>query len=633
MRSALTRGQQRQPDLFNIGTDWDPTTPANRLEHAAREIRALLEKNQPTISRGTRAAVHTLRILAAKRLDETADGTPTFDHETLARRIAALPESPAQGDAGKPITSDEMRQAASLLANCTITDANPEAATAAVLSALEGTGNGVTPINVAKAMVTLAQPQPNESVIDPACGSGTIPALCSARMRAQGDTRPRVTALDKDQVLVHMTSMLMSIAGNDAPNTRTTDSLADLWQPKNQQGTFDVVLLHPPFGNRMTRSGQDLLRHFTLSQRPEHAKKGTREEQALQVLFIEAGLRLLKPSGRMAITLHDGVIGNPGYQYVWDYVESVARIRSVISMPEETFAPEYNTKASLMLLEKDGEREKPIFMAIASTAGRDRRGRTLVNTNEKTLRTEADDEVPQAAANYANPPDTELGFTVPESEIMDRCHIPGMYRPETRNRLRQLAESGRFDMPTIADLVRDGQLEITQGDSPNTHPMEMGEGIPFIRTSDVRGWEMNWHPIMAVDHDEAQDLIRKQDLQPDDILLVCDGDSLIGRTAMVTTADGPMVIQSHIKKLRAKGKLNPHLLIFLLNCDEVQRQFREKIVAQATVSTLGKRLGEVVLPISRDPEMRQGQAGQARRIVDSYADSKRRMNEIFTTLA
>ena len=587
----------------------------------------MLEENSPSIHGRTKAAVHTLRFLAARKKAEV-DDTRKNGQESAASRLAALPTLPPHSPRLGEMTNEEIRRATSLLAGCTFSDVTPGEATSSIMTALKGSQSDLTPVNVANAMITLASPQPGEKIIDPACGAGTLPGLCVARMTGEGNPHPRVTAQDKDHILVHMTKMLMTIAGAEDPNTKTTDSLAGVPEDDNGQGTFDVVLVHPPFGNKLTRNNRELLRKFTLGRRPGGADGETRQEQALQVLFIEAGLRMLRKGGRMAITLHDGVIGNPSCRYIWDYVDSVARVRAVISMPEETFAPEYTTKATMMLLEKQGERGKPVFMAVAHTAGRNRRGGSLVNTQESTLRKETDDQISAAAANFSNPPNTRRGFTVDESEIRDLNHIPTLYLAENRNQLQQLAKTGRFDMPTIGDLVKTGRLEISRGHAAKALPRELQEGIPFVRTSDVRDWAINWQPIMGVDPQEAEEFIRKQDLRPGDILLVCDGDSLIGQNAMVTPADGPMVIQGHLKKLRAKGDLDPHLLMFLINCSQVQQQFQEKIIAQATVGTLGKRLEEVVIPISKNPEDRDKMAGTAREIVDNLTQTTKAAKEL-----
>ena len=87
-----------------------------------------------------------------------------------------------------------------------------------------------------------------------------------------------------------------------------------------------------------------------------------------------------------------------------------------------------------------------------------------------------------------------------------------------------------------------------------------------------------------------------------DILFVNDGTFLIGRTAMVTQQDIKIVIQSHVKKFRVEDtkKLNPFYFFYLLNSKIVRKQILSKTFVQATISTIGNRIKEIILPISKN---------------------------------
>lgn len=99
----------------------------------------------------------------------------------------------------------------------------------------------------------------------------------------------------------------------------------------------------------------------------------------------------------------------------------------------------------------------------------------------------------------------------------------------------------------------------------------------------------------------------KQNIEPEDILIVNDGTYLMGRTAMVTEADKKIVIQSHIRQIKIlkKETLSPYLLIALLGLEIVQKQIESKSFRQGTISTLGNRLSEVQIPIPVDNEIKK----------------------------
>ena len=97
--------------------------------------------------------------------------------------------------------------------------------------------------------------------------------------------------------------------------------------------------------------------------------------------------------------------------------------------------------------------------------------------------------------------------------------------------------------------------------------------------------------------------MKNQDVKENDILFVNDGTFLIGRTAMVTRLDEKIIIQSHVKKIRAlqPDKFSPFYLFYLLNSKIFRKQVESKTFVQATISTIGNRLSEIVLPVNSDP--------------------------------
>jgi len=87
-----------------------------------------------------------------------------------------------------------------------------------------------------------------------------------------------------------------------------------------------------------------------------------------------------------------------------------------------------------------------------------------------------------------------------------------------------------------------------------------------------------------------------------DILFVNDGTFLIGRSALVTRLDEECVIQSHLRKIRVlkPDVITPYYLFYLLNTRIVQHQIAVQTFVQATLSTLGNRILELLLPIHTD---------------------------------
>lgn len=138
----------------------------------------------------------------------------------------------------------------------------------------------------------------------------------------------------------------------------------------NAQGKFDMVFTNPPFGAKVEVD-------------PEIAKNYELNSTAPEVLFIEACYRFLKPGGKMAIVLPDGILGNPNMESVRLWILHHFRLLASVDLPVETFLPQVGVQASLLFMQKktDAEQLTPlededyeVFMAIVEKVGKDRRG-------------------------------------------------------------------------------------------------------------------------------------------------------------------------------------------------------------------------------------------------------------------
>jgi hypothetical protein len=68
-------------------------------------------------------------------------------------------------------------------------------------------------------------------------------------------------------------------------------------------------------------------------------------------------------------------------------------------------------------------------------------------------------------------------------------------------------------------------------------------------------------------------------------------------------------------RVKKKDKLDPYLLLALLNCPIAKRQMRAKQFTRDVIDTLGKRLFEVILPIPKDKTLREQIASKTREVV------------------
>ena len=78
-------------------------------------------------------------------------------------------------------------------------------------------------------------------------------------------------------------------------------------------------------------------------------------------------------------------------------------------------------------------------------------------------------------------------------------------------------------------------------------------------------------------------------------------------------------------KFRVRSrKLDPFLLLALLNTPIVRRQMRSKQFTRDIIDTLGKRLFEVVLPLPKDTKLRKRIAEETREVIETRASLRDR---------
>ena len=120
-------------------------------------------------------------------------------------------------------------------------------------------GQFFTPRNAIELLVDMVDPQPGETIIDPACGAGGFLASVTRRFQLQGmstDSARRAASslygIEKDEYLSKLARLHVSLLSGGHPNVICGDSLAlatdsgsELQESIPVSG-YDVVLTNPP---------------------------------------------------------------------------------------------------------------------------------------------------------------------------------------------------------------------------------------------------------------------------------------------------------------------------------------------------------------------------------------------------
>lgn len=377
----------------------------------------------------------------------------------------------------------------------------------------DGRGQFFTPEPVIDFCVAMMQPNPNETVIDPACGSGGF--LMSVLKYLQNNNSELDTSKivsknlfgsDINKSIARIAKMKLLLEANGKTNILCTNSLEDLDSLKltlsNTNG-FDLVLANPPFGAKITNSSIlskfDLGYKWTNHESKFHRTKSIYSNQSAEILFIERCLQLLKEGGRMAIVLPNGNFENPSLEYLRYYIKLKAKILAIINLPQETFIP-FGTgvKTSLLFLEKDSinkVRQYPIFFGRVTKLGyqgnkngtpqyrKDKYGQLVKDNLGQLILDEDFSVIVEAYKEFQKGIKIEKdnSFSINYNELNGRFDYD-FYSPENRKMFAKLDKGKNVRLGDICDIIKvkskklkepNATVEYVELSDINTHSYEI----------------------------------------------------------------------------------------------------------------------------------------------------------------
>lgn len=251
-------------------------------------------------------------------------------------------------------------------------------------------GQYLTPRHIITEIIKIINPQKGEIILDPACGSGGFLLHTAKFIKTDGN----IYGIDFDHQMYEISRILLLLSGLTKVNIINADSLSEKNNLKNN--SFDVIMTNPPFGGEI--KDKDVLNKSELAK----DKKGkTKNYLERHILFIEKIIKLLKPGGRAAIIVPQGILNNNHLRYVREWIYSQSRIIGVVGLDTHSFKPFTNVKTSLLFLQKwtgQPPRDYPVFMAVSQKSGKNLSG-NLIYKNKKNKKI-IDSDLPEITKNF-----------------------------------------------------------------------------------------------------------------------------------------------------------------------------------------------------------------------------------------
>ncbi len=470
----------------------------------------------------------------------------------------------------------------------------------------DGRGQFFTPEPIVDFCVRFIQPKPDETIIDPACGSGGfLSASFNYILKNNGDidtekiVSENLYGLDINKSVARIAKMKLLLEAHVDTHVRCVNALTDLGEillkltgDKSFKG-FDVVLTNPPFGTAGKITDKKILSAFDLGHKwkkvgPENFVKTTalHAGQVAEILFIERCIDLLKEGGRMGIVLPNGHFENPSLEYLRSYIKQRTKILGVVNLPQETFIP-YGTgiKASLLFVQKvrpNTAQKYTVFFSQIRKIGyrgnknggpiylKDNYGKILRDENKNPI---LDEDLPNVISDYAlfnneNHIETTHSFSIEYDEMGDRFDYD-FYSPQYRRLIEKIKERHAVMLSDIADIVKTKSERLSNKDAI----------VEYVELSDISTSSLE---ITSSTQIVVHELPSRASyaLEKGDIITAVAGNSIGSRkhaTALVGAEFKGTICTNGFRVLR-NFKIDPYYLIYYLR----SRYFLEQISALRT---------------------------------------------------
>ncbi|MFG6440220.1 type I restriction-modification system subunit M [Roseateles sp. LKC17W] len=249
--------------------------------------------------------------------------------------------------------------------------------------------------DVLSAIVTLDSQEPRtgvkqrlDSVMDFACGSGSLLLNVRHRMKAAGGTIGRIYGQEKNITTYNLARMNMLLHGVKDTEFEIFhgDTLTNDWEMLRElnpakKPAFDAIVANPPFSYRWEPTE-------ALADDVRFKNHGLAPKSAADFAFLLHGFHFLKPEGVMAIILPHGVLFRGGAEErIRTKLLKDGHIDTVIGLPSNLF---YSTgiPVCILVLKKCKKPDDVLFINAAENFVKDKRQNRLTEEHiAKIVRT------------------------------------------------------------------------------------------------------------------------------------------------------------------------------------------------------------------------------------------------------
>lgn len=324
-----------------------------------------------------------------------------------------------------------------------------------------------TPRHIIKFIVELMDPQPDDTICDPACGTAGFLVAAAEHLQQhhsqniyKDDASQRrfnhdtFHGFDFDSTMLRVGSMNMLLHGVENPAIENRDSLSE--SHGHIEDSFSLILANPPFAGSLD--------HEQCAKNLQQVVKTKKTE----LLFLALFLRIMKIGGRAAVIVPDGVLfgASKAHKSLRQSLIEEHKLDGIISMPSGVFKPYAGVSTAIVLFNKTGAggTEHVWFYDMQADGYSLDDKRTPLNQDEHSS-----NNLPDALSRWQQfkagdsaeleRARTEQSFSVPKAEIAENGYDLSL------NRYKEVVyEEVEYEEPAkIVESLRGLESEISEG--------------------------------------------------------------------------------------------------------------------------------------------------------------------------
>jgi len=458
-------------------------------------------------------------------------------------------------------------------------------------------GQYFTPRKIVEFMVDLLDPQRDDYVLDPACGSGgfLIYAMrkVANQIRLQQKNLPQhkvekliqdfvnqnIFGIDLSPRMVRAARMNMIMHGDGWSGIQRWHGLKIQSHPNLSSlvGKFTLILSNPPFAGFETE--EEILREYQTGKNEAGFTRGVNRA----IIFIEQIINLLAEGGRAGLVIPRSIFENESYSFrrIRQIIFERCEILAVVGLPRTAFHhTDCGILGDLLFIKRVKKPRKKyyVFVGWAENVGYNTLGHNI-----------EENDFPVIADSFRRHSKGNL-FSIQRLQKADNIN-PWHYHPKARL-LRKVVDKNRSNLIPLSELVsvyntRISRKALKQTPERTLKYIQVGDFDPERGTFTYTEHKIGTLPSRATYEMNGEELI----------LLPNAKNSLESRRRVIRIGEDIKGFIMTNRFLPLRARVNPEYLVMLLNTDFVRDQLIAICRGAGAPDFRENKLGEVMIPL------------------------------------